>query len=184
MGLFCAVSNAQSNKLVIADFNQGENLTNLGESFGTWDKDANDATQSCKMSFAADDALGEKNGKSLELDYDVDSPNPAYNGFWLKISNAKIAEFETLGFYLKGDAVKGFTSKIKIELKDKNNGKTTFFVENITDQWQKISWTLDKQSFAENQSKPLEEFVIIFDDINSSSKTGRIFIDQIEFSKN
>ncbi|HRH45233.1 MAG TPA: carbohydrate binding domain-containing protein [Pyrinomonadaceae bacterium] len=184
MSLFCAVSNAQSNKLVVADFDRGENLTNLGESFGTWDKDANDATQSCKMSFAKDDALGEKNGKSLELDYDVDSPNPAYNGFWLKISNAKIAEFETLGFYLKGDADKGFTSKIKIELKDKNNGKGTFFVENITNQWQKISLTLGKRNFSLNQTKPLEEFVIVFDDINSSPKTGRIYFDQIEFSKN
>lgn len=184
LGLFCVITNAQSNKLVVADFNQGENLTNFGESFGAWDKDANDLTQSCKMSFAADDALGEKNGKSLELDYDVDSPNPAYNGFWLKISNAKIADFDTLSFYLKGDANTGFTSKIKIELKDKKKGKATFFVENITAQWQKISLILDTKSFDKNDSKPLEEFVIVFDDLNSKPKTGRIFIDQIEFSKN
>jgi hypothetical protein len=181
LSLFGVSGAAQADKLVIADFNQ--NQTKLGESFGTWDKDANDLTQSCKMSFAKDDALGAENGKSLQLDYDVDSPNPAFNGFWLKLSTAKVADFETLSFYVKGIANKGFTSKIKIEIKDKKKGKATFLVENITAQWQKISLTLDKRSFSENQPKPFEEFVIVFDDLNSSPKTGRILIDQIEFSK-
>lgn len=181
--VFSVFAFAQTEKLVIADFNKGRKPTNLGEDFGTWDKDANDSTQSCKMSFAKDDALGEKDGRVLQLDYDVDSPNPAYNGFWLKISNAKVAGFDTLSFYIKGDSEKGFTSKIKLELKDKKNGKATFFVENITDKWQKISLTLDQRSFGENQPKPFAEFVIVFDDINSHPKTGRLFIDQIEFSK-
>ena len=181
---YCLVLNAQSNKLVIADFNKGDKLTNLGEDFGTWDKDANDLTQGCKMSFAKDDALALTGGKSLQLDYDVDSPNPAYNGFWLKISTAQVADFDTLSFYVKGDTQKGFTPKIKIELKDKRHGKAGFFVENITDKWQKISLTLDPRSFDKNQPKPFEEFVVVFDDINSRPKTGRILIDQIEFSKN
>jgi hypothetical protein len=177
----CFSLKAQSNNLLVADFNKGE--TNLGEQFGTWDKDANDSTQGCKMSFAKEDALSAKDGKSLQLDYDVDSPYPAYNGFWLKINNAKASDFDTLSFYVKGDANKGFTSKIKIEIKDKKGGKAEFLVENITDQWQKISLTLDKRSFAPNQPKPFTEFVIVFDDLNTRPKTGRIYIDQIEFSK-
>lgn len=181
---FSLLATAQSNKIIVADFNQGENLNNLGESFGSWDKDANDLTQSCKMSFAKDDALGLSNGNSLQLDYDVDSPNPAYNGFWLKINKAQVSSFDTLSFYVKGDETKGFTSKIKIELKDKKNGKATFFVENITNKWQRISLTLDKRSIIPNQLKPFQEFVIVLDDINSSPKIGRILIDQIEFSKN
>lgn len=183
LSCFCLTANAQSNNLIVADFNKGHKPTNLGEDFGTWDKDASDLTQSCKMSFSKDDSLGNTSGKSLQLDYDVDSPNPAYNGFWLKISNAKAADFDTLSFYVKGDVSKGFTPKIKIEIKDKKKGKATFLVENITENWQKISLTLDKNSFSENQKKPFEEFVVVFDDINSRPKTGRIFIDQIEFSK-
>ena len=135
------------------------------------------------MSFAAEDALGEKDGKSLQSDYDVDSPNPAYNGFWLKISNAQVADFDTLSFYVKGDSAKGFASKIKLEIKDKRQGKATFLVENITARWQKISLTLDKKGFIPNQPKPFAELVIVFDDLNSHPKTGRILIDQIEFSK-
>lgn len=172
---------AQSINLIVADFNKSK--TNLDEVFGTWDKDSNDSTQSCKMSFAKDDALGDSNGKSLQLDYDVDSPNPAFNGFWLKMSSAKVVEFDTLSFFIKGDVKKGFTPQIKIEIKDKKKGKATFLVENITDKWQKISLTLDKRLFSDNQTKPFEEFVIVFDDITSQPKIGRIYIDQIEFSK-
>ena len=56
-------------------------------------------------------------------------------------------------------------------------------VENIIDQWQKISFTLDTKNFDINQKKPFEEFVIVFDDQNSRPKTGRILIDEVEFSK-
>ena len=175
---------AQTKLLVVADFNDEENVSNLGGTFGTWDKDSNDKSQGCRMTFVKDDALGIKDGMSVLLNYYVDSPNPAYNGFWLNISSVQVANFDTLSFYVKGDAKKGFTPKIKIELKDKRHGKASFFVENITDKWQKISLTLDVKSFDKNQPKPFEEFLVVFDDVNSRPKTGAILIDQIEFSKN
>jgi hypothetical protein len=174
---------AQTRTLVVADFNKGNRTTNLGEDIGTWDGFPNDPTQSCKMAYAVDDALAKSGGKSLQLDYDVDSPNPAYNGFWLKIQQAEVVDLDTLSFYVKGDSKKGFTSKIKIEIKDKKHGKSTFFVEHITDQWQKISLTLDPRSLDPKQRRPFEEFVIVFDDVNSRPKTGRLLVDQIEFSK-
>lgn len=182
--VFAAIpdARAQTRTLIITGFDNGGRSTDLGEDFGTWDGFPNDPTQSCKMVFATDDAFGKIGGKSLQLDYDVDSPNAAYNGFWLKIERAEIKGLDTLSFYVKGDRQKGFTTKIKIELKDKKHGKATFLVENITDQWQKISLTLDPRSIDKDQKKPFEEFVIVFDDINSRPKTGRLLIDQIEFS--
>ncbi len=172
----------QRKVLVVADFDKGEKPNNLGEDFGTWDGFPNDATQGCKSAFAADDALGKSGGKSLQLDYDVDSPNPAYNGFWMKIGQAEVLDFDTLSFYVKGDSQKGFTSKIKVELKVKKRETATFLIENITDKWQKISLTLDAGKIDRNQKRPFEEFVIVFDDLNSRPKTGRLLIDQIEFS--
>ncbi len=175
---------SQPKVLVLADFDNDNQHTNLGEDFGTWDGFPSDSSQSCKIKLAEDDALGKEKGKSLQLDYDVDSPNPAYNGFWMKIGKAKVLDFEVLSFYLKGDSKKGFTSKIKVELKDKKRGKATFWVDNMTEKWQKISLNLDTRNFIPNQPQPFEEFVIVFDDINSRPKSGRLFIDQIEFSKN
>jgi len=180
---FNFVTVAQTKTLLIADFDDGEPRTKLGEDLGTWDGFPNDATQRCTMKFEADDALGTSGGRSVRLDYDVDSPNPAYNGFWVKIGNADVSGFDTLSFYVKGDGQKGFTSKIKVELKDMKHGKASFLVENITDKWQKISLTLDPHSLDPNQKKPFEEFVIVFDDINSRPKIGSLLFDQIEFSK-
>ncbi|MEP6847489.1 MAG: hypothetical protein ABI999_01445 [Acidobacteriota bacterium] len=179
---FAFEAKAQSNVLVVADFDKGERITKLGEELGTWNGFPNDTTQGCEMKFVTEDALDKDHGRSVQLDYDADSANPAYNGFWVKIGNVDVSGLDTLSFYIKGDNAKGFTPKIKIELKDKKHGKANFLVENISDKWQKISLTLDPRSLDTDQKKPFDEFVVVFDDVNSRPKTGRILIDQIEFS--
>lgn len=180
---WCIVSGlAQPRTLVIADFDNGKKPNNLGEDFGTWEKDPADKTQSCLMSFANSDALGKIDGKSLHLEYDVDSPNPAYNGFWMKIGKAASTSKEVLSFYIKGDKEKGFTSTIKVEIKDKKKGKATFSISNINEHWQKITLKLPENMFDEVQTRPFEEFVVVFDDLNSQPKRGAIFLDQIEIA--
>lgn len=169
----------QQGGLLIADFDSRKNSGNLGGSFGTWDKDPNDPTQGCRMSFAGDDALGSKDGMSVRLDYDVDSPNPAFNGFWLKLDHADVSNYRALSFYLKGDATTGYTPKIKVEIKDKKGGQETSFIEGITDQWRRFSVPL---KIDRSIKKPLSEFTIVFDDINSRPKRGTIMIDAIEFT--
>ena len=112
---------AAGNELVLADFNTGDKPSNVGGDFGAWNKDPNDETQGTAMSFVSDDALGDPAGYSIRLDYDVDSPNPAYCGFWMKLNNEDATPYNALTFYIKGDAAAGFTKRVKIELKDKSN---------------------------------------------------------------
>jgi len=38
--------------LVVADFDTGDKPNNLGGDFGAWDKDPNDESQGCQLSFA------------------------------------------------------------------------------------------------------------------------------------
>src|SRR5258708_7786810 len=106
---------AAGNELVLADFNTGAKPSNTGGDFGAWNKDPNDETQGTTMSFVSDDALGDPAGYSIHLDYDVDSPNPAYNGFWMKLNDANATLYNALTFYIKGDATAGFTKRVKIE---------------------------------------------------------------------
>lgn len=171
-----------SNELMIADFNTGDKPNNIGGDFGGWDKDPNDATQSCKMSFDQDDSQGTAGGYSIRLDYNVDSPNPAYNGFWMKFNGEDATPYNTLNFYVKGDAKAGFTKRFKIELKDMTNKPSAYIVGGVTDKWQKISIPFEKFRRIENWNA-LNEFVIVFDDINSSPKKGSILIDDISLSK-
>ena len=173
---------AGSNELVIADFDTGDKPNNIGGDFGAWDKDPNDDTQGTKMSFEPDDSLGDPAGYSVRLDYDVDSPNPAYNGFWMKLNGENATNYNTLNFYIKGSKDGIFTKRVKVELKDMSNKPSPYIVSGITDQWQKISIPFEKFRRVEDWSS-LNEFVFVFDDINSNPKKGTLYIDQIALSK-
>ena len=177
-----AYAAAAANELVIADFDTGDKPNNIGGDFGGWDKDPNDESQGTQMSFDTDDSQGDASGYAIRLDYDVDSPNPAYNGFWMKLNGEDATPYNTLNFYVKGDAKAGYTKRFKIELKDMTNKPSAYIVSGVTDQWQKVSIPFEKFRRIENWNS-LNELVFVFDDINSSPKTGSILIDQITFSK-
>lgn len=173
---------AAGNELVIADFNTGEKPNNIGGDFGSWDKNPEDDTQGTKLKFESDDALGAATGYSIRLDYDVDSPNPAYNGFWMKLRGADAAPYNTLTFYMRGDKEAGYAKRVKIELKDKSNKPSAYVVGNITDKWQKVSIPFDRFRRIQDWTS-LNELVVVFDDMNSNPKTGAVYIDHIVLSK-
>ena len=172
----------KANELVIADFDTGDKPNNIGGDFGGWDKDPNDESQGTQMSFDTDDSQGDASGYAIRLDYDVDSPNPAYNGFWMKLNGEDATAYNTLNFYVKGDAKLGYTKRFKIELKDMTNKPSAYIVSGVTDQWQKISIPFEKFRRIENWNA-LNELVVVFDDINSNPKAGSILIDQVTLSK-
>ncbi len=168
-------------ELVVSDFNTGDKPNNIGGDFGAWDKDPNDETQSCQMSFESDDSLGDKMGYALRMDYDVDSPNPAYNGFWMKLNDLDATQYNTVNFYMRGDAQAGFTKRVKIELKDSTKQPSPYILSGISEQWQKFSIPFEKFRRIKNW-EALSEFVVVFDDINSNPKQGTVFLDHITFS--
>lgn len=168
-------------ELVVSDFDTGDKPNNIGGDFGGWDKDPNDETQGTQISFEPDDALGDPAGYSIRLDYDVDSPNPAYNGFWMKLNGEDASGYNTLSFYLRGDAESGFTKRVKIELKDMSNKPSPYIVTGLTDQWKKFTIPFEKFRRV-NDWTSMNEFVVVFDDINSNPKAGTIYIDHIVFS--
>ena len=172
---------AQAEDLVLADFDTGEKPNNIGGDFGSWDKDPSDETQGCKMSFDSDDALGNTSGYAIRLDYDVDSTNPAYNGFWMKLNNLDATKYNTVTFSVKGDTAKGYSKRVKIELKDAA-GTSPYILTGVTDQWQEVSIPFEKfRKIADWKS--LTEFVVVFDDINSAPKAGTVLVDNIKLSR-
>ena len=164
--------------LLVDDFDRGEKPNALGGDFGSWDKDPSDPTQKCTIAFDKVNAFGGV-GYSLRLDYDVDSPNPAYNGFWMKLQNANLSGYKNLVLYVKGDATRGYTTQIKLELKNgKEVGKYT--LKGVTDQWQGFSIPL-KEFVGLTDLSTLTEFVVVFDDLTSNKKVGTIYLDEISF---
>ena len=171
---------AEGKEFIVADFDTGDKPNNIGGDFGTWDKDPNDETQSSQMAFEADDALGTPAGYSIRLDYDVDSPNPAYNGFWMKLNGEDATPYNTLTFYMRCDATNGFSKRVKIELKDMSNKPSPYIVTGLTEKWQKFSIPFEKFRRVTDWTS-MNEFVVVFDDINSNPKTGTIFVDHVAF---
>jgi hypothetical protein len=173
-----AATTSWADLLVVDDFDSGRKPNRLGGDFGSWNKDPDDPTQYCRNGFDKANAFG-KVGYSLRLDYDVDSPNAAYNGFWSKLQNLDLRPYKQLSFYIKGDASKGYPEQVKVELKsERETGR--YLVKGITEQWQKVSIPLKDFTGLSDTTK-MTEFVLVFDDVSAVRKTGTVYIDDIAF---
>jgi len=167
--------------LLIADFNTGDKPNNVGGDFGSWNYAPNDETQGCWDSFEPSDSQG-ANGYSIAMEYDVKSPNPAFCGFWMKLGGADVTNYDTLSFWLKGDEKMGYTSRFKIELRNKLGGRAIFTISGVSDAWQEFNIPIKRTRSIKDWSK-MDELTIVFDDILSTKKTGKIYIDQVAFKK-
>lgn len=174
------VSSLREGRILVNDFDGKDNYNNLGGPFGSWNIFYSDPNQHCKDELTSLEKTGDK-GNSLKLDYDVDSPYSAYNGFFTNLMGIDISDYKYLIFSIKGDKEAGFTSKINIELKSKAQiGKMT--VEGITDEWKRIVIPLNRFSGI-GSFKDMKELVIVFSDLNVTKKAGVIYIDGIYFAK-
>jgi hypothetical protein len=167
-----------SGPLMISDFDRMGWQTNLSDPFGTWNQDPDDDTQSCKARLVDDPRVGDQ-GYSLMLDYDVLSPNPAFNGFWMKLPAVRTRDFGALTLAVKGDPDRGFTTRLKLELKDKR-GSATYILDGITAEWRRIRIPLSAFDGI-RKIKAATEFVIVFDDETVTEPIGTIFLDEVGF---
>lgn len=170
-----------SEEIIAANFDSGEKPNNLGGNFGAWNKDPSDPTQWCRESFDNVARRGDT-GFAMKLDYSVDSPNPAYNGFWMTLPNFDAAKYDALNIWVKGDPKAGYTTVFKIELKSSNKQVGRYYVSNVGDQWQEISIPLSEFKGLIDRSS-LTEFVIVFEDRMASNKKGVLYVDDIRFVK-
>jgi len=165
--------------LSIADFDSGTKPNDIGGDYGAWDKDPNDDTQGCKESFYSPGRTGK--GKCIRLIYDVDSPSPAYNGFWMKLMGCDLRPYNKLVFWIKGDKEAGYTTKLKVELKNSTE-VSPYYIDSITEEWQKIELPLKSFKRISDWSK-MKEFVLVFEDNQATARSGIIYLDDISFEK-
>lgn len=178
--MICATAvSAHAAVLLVDDFDDISKPNFLGGNFGAWDKDQGDTTQYCVDSFDGDIKNG-ATGYALKLDYDVDSPNPAYNGFWMDLNNADLRQYNALVFYAKGDENEGYTTQFKVELKGANGDIGRYLVTGVSSEWQKIVVPFRKVNGLTDWSA-VSQFVVVFDDINATDKDGVLFLDDISF---
>jgi hypothetical protein len=165
--------------LLVADFDSGVKPNNIGGDFGAWDRDPMDFSQTAIESFSTKETRDGK-GFCLRLDYDVDSPNPAYNGFWMKLNGSDVSGYKNFTFWVKGDKERGFSPLFKIEMKNNKGEVGKYYVTGITDQWQKIEFPLSKIAGISDFSN-MDEFVVVLEDWRIAVKEGTLYFDDIIF---
>ncbi|MFH1855673.1 MAG: carbohydrate binding domain-containing protein [Candidatus Omnitrophota bacterium] len=184
MGLFIGAVifsfsfDAQAALLKVVDFDnarEGESP----DSMSCWTGNENDADCGCSMTFDNRVKRGKK-GASLRLDYDVSSPNPAYCGFRLKLKEKDLSEYAGIVFWIKGDAAKGYSRRIKFELKNAQGQSDLSLVTRITDKWKQVAVYFDEFKNINDYSN-MDEFRIIFDDVVTLPQEGAVYIDDIAF---
>lgn len=168
----------RSTRLLVADFNQPGWRTNLGDPFGSWDHDPGDQTQFCRVRLVEMPRVGTE-GYSLQLDYDEDSPNPAYNGFWMKLPSIPLRQFRTLSLTIMGEGSRGFTKRVKLELKD-GKDVADYVLEGIEAQWIEMRIPLRAFRGIEKVHK-VTELVLVFDDETVTEPVGTLYLENVAF---
>ena len=163
---------------MVADFDREGWRTNSGEPFGTWDHDPDDKTQFCRARLVEEPRVGNV-GYSLMLEYDVASPNPAYNGFWMKLPPIPLHDFRVISFAIKGDPGRAFTHRVKLELKDHRHA-AVYILDGILTTW--VRMRIPLKAFRDIEKiTAATEFVIVFDDQTVTQKVGAIYLDEVAF---
>ena len=173
-----AASVCLASTLVVNDFESGAESNALGGDYGAWNRFPDDHTQNCTTRLVEGGAFNQS-AHALRVDYDVDSPNPAFNGFWTKLKELDLRPYQQVSFAIKGDAAAGYTTQVKVELK---NGQEIgrYLLKGVTDQWQRVSIPLAQFDGIHDLSR-VTEFVMVFDDMTSTTKTGAVYLDDIAF---
>ncbi len=170
---------AEAVNLKLIDFDSGR-VNDFGGGIGSWNRDAADTTQGCVEVLDTEVTHGKK-GASLRLEYDVDSPNPAYNGFWTKLEGKDLSDYNAFVFWVKGDPDAGYTTRFKIELKNEQGELGRFIVTGVSDKWTEVVVPFEDFKGIGDFSN-MSEFVIVFDDVVATDKEGVIYIDDIAFT--
>ncbi|MGB2706449.1 MAG: glucoamylase family protein [Candidatus Omnitrophota bacterium] len=173
--------------IVIADFNKQNLINNLGGESGTWEKNPEDKAQRVAASLE-DSVRRGKSGSSLKVEYGVNSPETAINGFWTQLRDLDVSPYDHFEFWVKGDEKEGYTTTFKIEFKKTRKDtegqdetiKGSYIVKGVTSDWQKISIPLNVMNGILDW-RDIKELVITFEKRRVDKPEGVLYFDDIAF---
>lgn len=174
---------SSKNPLVIFNFDKCRKKSNLiGGSYGQFDVNPDDENAFIKLQFKKDRDIHKK-GYHLKVTYDVESDRPTFNGIWTKLKTLDLSRFEAVSLKIKGDKKRGFSSKLRIEIKDNQPKKIVTTLDYISDKWKNYIILFDNFDGDPDDLdyKNIKEFIIIFEDWLVTKKTGRYYFDDICF---
>jgi hypothetical protein len=173
------ILNSQGQLLTIADFDNLRKTHLEVKDFGSFNVFENDLTQRAVEYFST--IKYGTQGYGLGILYDVDSPNPAMVGFWMKTQKIDARNYKYLILHIKGNPLWGHPHKIKIEIKNDKGEVGSYYLKGINSSWQEFVIPLSEFEGISDFGS-LNEFVIVFDKDELNTKVGGIYLDLIGLS--
>lgn len=185
MSLFCPQP-ASAKDLTIAGFENGD-YSDIDTRIGTWSSNPLDTSQGTTMEIIPlYGVMGKATQEShvIKITYDVATTGPAFNGVYIKLNRMDLTPYKKMSILIKGDPDKGFTTKFKIELKNKRGQRATYVLNGISDSWQQMNIPLEefKAAGSLRDLSGMSEMDITFDDMTVDNKEGILYIDEIKLS--
>ena len=192
--------------LLLADFESPAMETLLGGTIAGWKRDPTDSSQHCDLALESD-PLKERNGTVLRIDYDIKSDKTtyqtptisesgaedvklipsdvgfhsmAYAGAYFGLADVDLRGYRYLAFSVRGDADAGFTRVFKLEMQGGGRTESILF-DKVTGEWKRHFVPLVRFSSVVDLEH-MNAVVIVFDQ-NATRQQGRIYIDDIFFSR-
>ena len=171
---------------LVADFDKdGETDREWTAQVGAWLSDPTDPTIRCLEAYDPVQRYGLK-GYCLKLWYDIDSPNSAFGGLWLKLQNGTQMSFDATRFravrlMIKGTAsAAGASSQVKMELKNARQEVGAVMVTGIGPDWRAFEIPLSDFRGLSDRSK-ITEMTIVLDREIATDLEGILYFDEIHF---
>ncbi len=171
--------------LEIADFDSFDKWQNKRHArvadFGSYNRYEDDLTQRTQDRYSSDIRYGNKGG-TICVTYDVDSPNRAEGGFWMRLLETDARDYKYLRLHLKGDFLFGYPEKVKVEIKNDKGEVGTYYLSGISNDWQEFVIPLSAFEGISDFGS-LSEIVLVFNKDELIQREGRIYLDLIGLSR-
>ncbi len=174
--------------LMVDDFDDGRDPNNLNGRCELWKLDAH-GYQGFAPQFDSENKVGDF-GYGLKLSYDLTPNKRAFCAYSQYIQKADLTPYSSLSFYIKGEKAKGFSRKLKVEIWDINNVEIIYFINGITDEWQKMVIPFDEfKGILSRWDKVvrvtivLENYPDFYKNTCITKSQGVFYVDNIAFEK-
>ena len=163
-------------EVLVADFENGDAVRNrVSGANTTFTRDAADTTVSLSLRIDQD---ATRPGKCLRVDYDMDSPNPAFGGLTFDLNKADASGCDTLVLRLRGTP-----AKAKFELHGRGGGGAKYVVGIKPDAWTEIAIPFIDFGGMITDWGEMHRIVIVLEDRISEPRTGTLWVDDVRLIK-
>ncbi len=119
------------------------------------------------------------NNNPVRISYDLNEPFPATKTFSISIPDKDASKFSRLNVAIRG--LNGaYPGVVKMMLTNEKNEKATYYIQNVENEWKKVTVPFEKLNLTDWTS--VSDVSFILEAWNVDHKKGTVLVDEISFS--